>query len=170
MARLVKNKESKISRLFHDQLRILHFTGYYKSEWIDFIKNTLHECHLDYVWETQQFQSVDWLKIKVCRALKDQFIINWRDSLQNMSSCDVYINFKTSFVFEKYLVSLTPQLTKTFCAFRLNNTRLPKVVGRYTKTPRDQRYCNLCCNGNFFGDEFHLLLECSNTLISFLRN
>ena len=120
--------------------------------------------------ETQQFQSVDGLKIKVCRALKDQFIINWRDNLQNMSSCDVYINFKTNFVFEKYLVSLAPQLSKTFWAFRLNNTRLPKVVGRYTKTPRDQRYCNLCSNGNFLGDEFHLLLECSNAQICFLRN
>ena len=87
-----------------------------------------------------------------------------------MPSCDVYVNFKTSFKFETYLVSTTPILRRALCAFRLNNSRLPKVLGRYTNTPREQRYCTLCIHERLLGDEYHILLECKNPQVVYLRN
>ncbi len=87
-----------------------------------------------------------------------------------MSSCDVYVNFKPEFKLEDYLIYLQPILRRVICALRTNNTRLPKVVGRFTNTPRELRYCTLCPNENLFGDEYHILLECKNPLIVTLRN
>ncbi len=47
--------------------------------------------------------------------------------------------------------------------FRTNNTRLPKITGRFkkTKVERHKRFCTLC-NENKLGDEYHILFECTN--------
>ena len=41
-------------------------------------------------------------------------------------------------------------------------------MGRYTRTPREERKCDKC-NANAIGDEFHVLLECNNQEITELR-
>ena len=87
-----------------------------------------------------------------------------------MPSCDVYVNFKTKFVPEPYLIELPPYLRLALCRFRLSNSRLPKVLGRYTNTPRDQRFCTLCTMVERLGDEFHLLFECNHRQIVLLRD
>ena len=87
-----------------------------------------------------------------------------------MTSCDTYANFKTKFTLEDYLTYLSPMSRLSFCRFRLNNTRLPKVLGRYTQTPREQRLCTLCTNDGLIGDEFYLLLECSYPQLTQLRS
>ena len=46
--------------------------------------------------------------------------------------------------------------------------KLPLEIGRYNKIPREFRICNLCPN-ILFGDEFHLICECSNPRLHNLR-
>lgn len=169
-ARMMVNKETKISRVIYSHIRSLYTNNYYKCNWIDFIKTILQDCDLNNIWQTQQFQSVDSLKSIVGKKLKDNFVAKWRAELNRMSSCDVYVNFKPEFKLEDYLIYLQPILRRVICALRTNNTRLPKVVGRFTNTPRELRYCTLCPNENLFGDEYHILLECKNPLIVTLRN
>ena len=87
-----------------------------------------------------------------------------------MTSCDVYVNFKLNFKLEEYLVHLPTLLKRALCNLRTNNSKIPKVVGRFTNTPREHRYCTLCTSEELLGDEYHLLLECKNQQIVTLRN
>ena len=148
----------------------MYINNSYKCNWMEFIKKILQDCDLLNIWQSQQFQSVEWLKSVVGRKLKENYIIKWRSELDHMSSCDVYVNFKLNFKLEDYLVHLPLILRRAVCSLRTNNTRLPKVVGRYTNTPREYRYCTLCPNENLVGDEYHLLLECKNPYIVTCRN
>ena len=86
-----------------------------------------------------------------------------------MSSCDLYVQYKTVFKFENYLVKLPPQSRFALCRFRLNNTRLPIVLGRFTRTPRNQRFCTLCASEET-GDELHFLFKCNDPQIILLRS
>ena len=93
-----------------------------------------------------------------------------------MPSCDVYINFKQTFKLEEYLIYLPLTLRRSVCSLRTNNSRIAKVLGRYTKVlgkytkiPRELRYCKICPNGNYFGHEYHLLLECNNPVLFHLE-
>ncbi len=52
--------------------------------------------------------------------------------------------------------------------FRISNNKLPINVGRYTGVNREGRVCNKC-NANVIGDEFHVILECTNEEIVRLR-
>ena len=141
----------------------------FKSEWFEFIKNILVDCELSEIWRLHEFSTVNRLKAVVHTKLKELFTIKWSNELQNMSSCDTYVNFKSNFEIEEYLNYLPPLSRLAFCRFRLNNTRLPKVLGRYMQIPRDQRFCTLCTNNELIGDEFHLLLECNHPQVARLR-
>ena len=166
---MVANKETKISRVIYIHLRNLFNNDYYKSNWIGFIRGILQDCDLLNIWQSHQYQSVDWLKSTVEKKLKDNFMRKWRLELGNMTSCDVYVNFKLNFKLEDYLVHLPLLLRRAVCALRTNNSRLPKVVGRYTNTPREHRYCTLCSSEDLIGDEYHLMFECKNQCIVTLR-
>ena len=168
--RMLTNKESKISRVIYNHMRNLYDNNYYKCNWIDFIKTILQDCDMLNIWQSQEFQSVDCLKDMVGKKLKDKFIVKWRVELNSMTSCDVYVNFKNNFQLEDYLIDLQPILRRAVCALRTNNTRLPKVIGRFSNIPREQRYCNLCPDETLLGDEYHLLLECKNQAIVSLRS
>ena len=169
-ARILANKETKLSRIIYNHIRTLFINDYYKCSWIEFIKGILQECDLSNIWQSQQFRSVDWLKSVVGKKLKDNFIRKWKQELSNMTSCDVYINFKINFKLEDYLIHLPIAIRKALCHLRTNNSRIPKVVGRFRNIPRENRYCHLCTNEELIGDEYHLLLECKNQQIVNFRN
>ena len=154
----------------YNHIRNLYLINYYKCNWMEFIKKILQDCDLLNIWNSQQFHSIDWLKSVVGKKLKENYIRKWNSELNQMTSCDVYIHFKLNFTLEDYLIHLPLNLRRTICALRTNNTRLPKVVGRFTKTPREQRFCTLCPNESLVGDEYHLLLECKNPQIVIYRN
>ena len=44
--------------------------------------------------------------------------------------------------------------------FRTCNHKFPIEIGRYSNTPRQERFCKLC-DQICIGDEFHYMLECS---------
>ena len=143
-ARMLSGKETKLTRLVYNQVRDMHTQNLFKSDWLEFLRDTLADCGMVNIWESNQSVSVNELKSKVHIKLKENFISKWLNELSTMSSCDVYVNFKTNFALEKYLIELSPNLRLSFCRFRLSNTRLSKVLGRFTNTPRDQRFCTIC--------------------------
>ncbi len=55
------------------------------------------------------------------------------------------------------------QSGKILCKFRLNNTRLPIITGRYRNIARELRICNICNTGRR-GDEYHIFFECQNDI------
>ena len=171
-ARMIAGKESKLTRIIYTHSKNLHTSNVHMCKWIDYIKGILQECDLHNIWESHNFQSVGWLKTAVERKLKNNFIIKWKQELERMPSCDVYVDFKQTFKLEEYLIYLPLTLRRSVCSLRTNNSRIAKVLGRYTKVlgkytkiPRELRYCKICPNGNYFGDEYHLLLECKNPVV-----
>ena len=89
--------------------------------------------------------------------------------LYSKSSCDFYMEAKTEFCFEQYLLHDNLKVRKSICQFRTNNSKISKVIGRYRSIPRNDRICTVCSN-NQVGDEFHLIIECSNPNIIKLRS
>ncbi len=63
------------------------------------IKSILEECSIAEVWENQTFgRSVNMLKHNnIAKNLKYQFIIKWKNGLNNMTSCQVYVHIKPNF-------------------------------------------------------------------------
>ena len=167
-ARILVGKESKLTKVTYNQLLNMYNSNLFKSKWIEFIKDILEDCNLNEIWVSQSFRSVNWLKSTVFNKLKSNFIERWSNEIQNMSSCDLYVQFKTTFKFERYLTQLPRFSRAAFCRFRLNNTRLPIVLGRFTKTPRNLRLCTLCTNEEL-GNEFHFLFKCGHPQITSLR-
>ena len=162
---LLTNKETKLSGVMYRSLLNLYNRGEYCSAWITNIKNVLDNCGLSGVWHSQSFMNSNWLKNKVKQVLQDQFIQKWRSELNNMTSCDTYVNFKEVFELENYLITLHDMeaAKNAICKLRCNNSRIPKVVGRYMGIPREQRICQLCAYNELkIGDEYHVLLECSH--------
>ena len=88
---------------------------------------------------------------------------------RNCSKCILYKSYKLNFEFEKYLIVLNKQSRKLMIKFRTSNHKLAVERGRYVNVDRNNRYCDTC-DRQLLGDEFHLLLECSNPTLVTYRN
>ena len=166
---LLKGKETKFSRTMYDCLFNLSVAGVYTAPWISHVRQVLDECGLSYMWLEQSCENVNWTKAIVEQRLKDQFLQNWHSELNGMSSCDFYCQIKDSIMLEKYLLCPSAQSRQALCNLRLSNNRIPKIVGRYKGIERSKRFCHLCV-GDYIGDEFHVIFECTNKDIVFNRN
>lgn len=169
-ARMINGKEGKLSKTMYLFLLKLYNEGVYKAKWLDTIKSFLDNCGMSMLWQTQSISNINWFKNKIKQIIKDQYIQEWHADLEQMTSCDVYIQFKTSFKLETYLKcdKIDSNLKIFISKLRCNNSRIPKVVGRYKKIPRENRHCSFC-DSKKVGDELHVLLECTDMKIKSFR-
>ena len=58
-AKLITDKESKLSHIMLTKLTEFSSTNKISIPWLNFIKDTLNSCGLSYIWDTQQFNNVD---------------------------------------------------------------------------------------------------------------
>ena len=166
--RIYMGKESKLSRSMLDGLTQLQSSRSFSPKWTSCIQNILDDCGLSNVWNSPTPICGEWLVKAVERSLKDQFLQSWRQDLQNKSSCDFYVNFKDEFKLENYLLLSNTKLARSLCRFRTGNNKLPIVTGRYRNIPRHERHCSACDKPQI-GDEYHLLIECTNPIIADAR-
>lgn len=73
--------------------------------------------------------------------MKDQFLQKWKSELNSMSSCHIYVEFKQDLKLEKYLFYENPHYRRAIRNFRIKNTRIRKITGRYKGLERSQRFC-----------------------------
>ncbi len=111
----------------------------YKAKWLTTIKRILDECSMVEVWENKTFGTVNMLIYNISKNLMCQFSTKWKNELNNMTSCDVYVHLKSNFKMEKYLICLNKNQRIDICKFRTNNTCLHKVTGRFKK-PKIERH------------------------------
>jgi sorting nexin-29 len=168
-AKLLHGKPSKLSTIMLKCLHDHEAKGFRLPTWLSHIKNILDQCGLSYVWATKYFPSDTWLKSTVEQILKDQFLQSWRQDLADKSSCYFYMQVKETFSLESYLLFSNSSIRNAICRLRTNNSRLPIVTGRYRNLARHERICPLC-DSNSIGDEYHLMVECSNRDISSKRH
>jgi hypothetical protein len=167
--RIAAGDENKLSRIMLHNLTKMQNDMSFSSRWTSCIKGILDSCGLSYVWDSAVPINIEWLKRAVEKSLQDQFLQTWRQDLESKSSCDFYRNFKQTFILESYLVSRNAKGRKAICQFRTSNNKLPKITGRYRNIPRHERHCT-ACDKKVLGDEYHLLIECSNPMIVHARS
>ena len=131
------------------------------SRWIKYVKQSLDELGLSFIWLTQSTLTSDmshWLKKTVDACIKDQFISNWQSKLRDTDNCVIYRLFKTNFCSEEYIRKLPICLGITMFKFRCRNSKFPAVL--HVQNALENPMYSLC-NDNDRADEFHLLLKCS---------
>ena len=126
--RLVSGKQTKISHILYRLCKTMHDSNV-PFCWMAFIQKILNECGYSYVWNFENFESVNWLKNVVKQRLIDQFVQNWNSKIFESPKAFNYRIFKTNFEFEEYfnILQLTDALK--FCRFRTSNHKLPIVKG-----------------------------------------
>jgi hypothetical protein len=155
---IVNMKECRLSKIMYRLVCKLHDHAEINSSWINMVKNTITGCGFNYIW-TSQTTNHPWVKTNVKLRINDQFVQNWNSNVFNSSSCTNYRIFKSEFKLENYLLRLPHKYAISLCRYRLSNSRIPIVTGRYFNISYDDRICTLC-NANIIGDEFHYIFEC----------
>lgn len=168
-SRLITGKTSKLSRKIYLCMLHLDSTGSYSSPWINHVKNILNNCGMSGFLLYQQVDNPEWLKKAVERKLKDHWIATWHSEILTKGVCRSYNMYKQLYVLEDYLLKLAKNIRIPLTKLRANNTRLPVVTGRYQNVNREERLCSKCLS-NVVGDEYHVVLVCTNENIMELRN
>ena len=122
-----------------------------------------------HIWRSQASEeNAKWLKLRVERSLKDQWIQKWYEEVSERTSCSTYRLYKTLYRMEPYL-SMNLETRTSIIKLRTNNNKIPIVKERHNKTPRENRRYDLC-DLNVIGDAYHVIIECTNTAIERSRN
>lgn len=130
------------------------------------IKVLLGKLGFQHVWENQNTMSKTKLLFSFQKKLEEEFIKSWNQALFCDSNKDshgnklrTYRKVKNNFELEKYLLlDLNKSVISKMVKIRISNSKLLIEVGRYTRTPLEQRICPLCKDG--IEDEFHFLIKC----------
>ena len=158
-AKILTDKNTKISHKIYNFLLYLHNNNIYSCKWISCIQKTLQDVGLNYIWISNNKENINWLCREAKSRLEMQCVQKWNSDVQASPKCVNYRIFKTNFKIEPYITELQPRSFITLSRFRTTNNRLPVERGRWENVDRSQKFCNLC-TGNMLGDEFHYLLEC----------
>lgn len=103
----------------------------------------------------------------VLKTIVKNYKIKFNQKLSNMlhdnnGKLRTYALFKSSFNTENYFDILKNRNTRAcLTRFRISSHRLQIEVGRYNKTPRQQRFCEICNSGEV-EDEIHFITSCSS--------
>ena len=98
-AKLVTGKQDKL-------LVIMFKLAFRKHEndflWLSFVKQTLDECGLSYLWNDQSVVNIPWLNANLKQILTDQFKQLWLSDIQNSSKTPNCRIFKNELKLENY--------------------------------------------------------------------
>ena len=165
----LQGKSNKLSHKLLKLMYTLHENGLYEWPWLQHVKKVLDNCGLSNICRSQASEeNAKWLKLRVERNLKDQWIQKWYEEVSERTSCSTYRLYKTEYRMEPYL-SMNLETRTSIIKLRTNNNKIPIVKGRHNNTPRENRRCDLC-DLNVIGDEYHVIIECTNNAIERSRN
>ena len=158
----------KLSSKVYNVLLVLYNNNDYKSPRLKYVENSLNVNGLGFYWMTQAVDNIDSFMYIVKTRLTDQFKQEWYSDINTLRKCCSYRIFKTDFTIETYLITLSYNNRITLCKFIVSDHKLPIELGRHLNIPKEERYCNLCQQGEI-DNEYHFLLEC-NALVIIRRN
>jgi hypothetical protein len=130
------------------------------KNWALEVRNILIEIGREYVWDDNSQITDDFIS-SAKQTLIDLHIAEWLVELQSSSKYISYVEYKTIFAHEPYLVNIKSyQHRRALSCLRLSSHKLEIEVGRYNPPkPRDRRHCRVCDTGDI-EDEFHFILVC----------
>jgi len=148
------NKQLKYSnKLYH----VMNLNNV-KTKWLEHVQTILNDCGLTDVYINPHPYSQQWLCSQVERIQTDHFLQAWNLDIKNSSKGLYYQYFKSSPMFEKYIL-LPKSISIPLLKFRTTNHHLPVECGRWLGIPRLERTCKLC-NSPSVADEFHYMFRC----------
>jgi len=157
---IVHSNPSKLSHRMYNLMKVLYDKGIYESPWMIKIKDILDKSGMSNLWLSGTYVNRTWLKQSMKLRLSDIYMQNWNSEMNENGLCTNYKIIKTSLSISQYLLCLDPAHRIQLCKFRCGNHRLPIMTGRYQNVAINDRICTLC-PGNYIGDEFHYLFECT---------
>ena len=152
---------NKLSSIVYKFLYKLYRQGEHESLYLKYVRDTLIDLGLPYLWESHDVTHVNTAQFKyfVKRQTQDLFILEWHNVLAESSMYNNYRIIKSTFGQERYLTILPYNCIISFIRFRTTNNLLPVNVQRYYNIHRDERTCDKCLS-NDTADEFHYLFVC----------
>ena len=167
--RLITGKNTKLSYVMYTCLLQLYRSGVYLSPWLEYVRSILIECGLSGVWMSQSVNNSNGIMNIVEQKLKDLWITKWYSNISVKGICSSYQIYKEVYGIEEYLLKLNKNDRIYISKLRTGNIQLPVIKGRYSGIIREERYCDMCNNGQV-GDEYHLLFQCQSQIIVQLRD
>ena len=77
--------------------------------------------------------------------LCEKYRIHWSNTITSFSKLDTYMSFKNKFCKEGYLDTISNRTHNVwYTKIRISNHRFAVETGRFSKTPRDERFCLFC--------------------------
>lgn len=112
-------------------------------------------------WIFQTVGDVDLFLLNVKQRMRDQFVQNWNDRLNNSTRATFYRSI-IKFCFQPYLNILNfKKFSIALSRLRMSSHRLCVETGRWHQPraiPYDDRKCSEC---NVLEDKFHFVLQCN---------
>ena len=158
-SRLLLGKKSKISWNIYSLLYMCSIESVYDPLWINSIRTTLQNCGMNFVWLSQNVQTLHSVGKSVQNILQDQYIQRWRSRLEEDDTFLSYRIYKHVFERESYINTLPDYLMHSVAEFRAGSRLLAVNNSKLYDRPRNERICKYC-DSNSLGDEFHFLFEC----------
>jgi hypothetical protein len=159
------NQKSKICKVMYDAMYNMFNSNMYKCPWIDFVKNSLDQLGLSYIFECQgKGINHNWFRNTIKLRMQDAYKQDWNSQVYLHDSCSNYRLYKSDFVLEQYLINLPWFLANSMLKFRTRNSP-PPIAKRYMKKNYSEndftnKQCPLC-NDNT-ADEFHFIMKCEH--------
>ncbi|XP_053395023.1 uncharacterized protein LOC128555740 isoform X1 [Mercenaria mercenaria] len=117
-----------------------------RNNWAYQVKCLLDNFGFSYVWNNPTLVDLDKFHLAFKERVLDTFKQNWCQRMNDCGTLDMYKNFKTSFLFEKYLDLLPFKYRSALARLRLSSHKLAIETGHYSRnrTDRNLRYCIFC--------------------------
>ena len=147
--KLVKMEDSRLPKIIFN-----HIFENKGSKWIDSIQDVCNELgfHLS---STRMFD------IDLCKSsLMDTFKHKWATQSSNKPKLRSYVQFKQHYFTENYInLNLNREQRSILAQVRCGTLPLKIETGRFVGTPKENRLCDICNNGQV-EDEFHFIFYC----------
>ena len=107
-----------------------------------------------YVYLDQKYNSKNEIYLEYISKVKDE--IRTYAAADNHYKYKIYLEMNANLVPSRFLYDFRPIALK-ITKFRLGSHNLPIEKGRWSRQPRQERFCASC---NELGDEYHLIYSC----------
>ena len=158
-AKLIRMQEHRIPKILYRQSEIRLDLEDPTPTWCRYTKDLLYQVGLGRFWETEDLPAEEeWARLirEQIHAREEQ---EWIQEMKDHAKLRTYITLKRKLEREKYLEIRdrygAPELTK----IRGGSNRLRIETGRWTQIPKEERFCEICLNGEV-EDETHFMLFC----------
>ena len=129
-------------------------------DWTNHVTDILNYNGFGYVWTNPRLYHVNTLIDQLRLRLQDIYIQEWHSSIQSNSKLSIYSTLKERYRQKKYLSNVHNfELRRAITKIRICSHKLNIEAGRYSKIPRDLRFCPFCPNE--IEDERHFVMDCS---------